>query len=265
MFTMSPLGRIGARLCPDGHVRGYAADLPHGLPPASQLHGREVAYAQVKRRHQPRTDPYPPDWSQRITYGALHRFLLVRLSASLAGPAPSGSTGTSRRCQGCSHPGRPPKRRPRLPSASAPCCDKGPGEVSHLPEETPRLMAHVDVDPGDADEVEELRHLARQFNRHAGFLPAPRRHRHASGAPHPRRGEANRHPSCAQGDAATLRLRYPLPVTRYPFPAAPGARRGRSSASVTGPSRFTVTAPRGSSGSLLQGYCVRRRRRGAGR
>jgi len=40
----------------------------------------------------------------------------VHLLVSLAGPAPSGSTGTSRRCQGCS---RPPRRLPAQASLSS--------------------------------------------------------------------------------------------------------------------------------------------------
>ena len=39
---------------------------------------------------------------------------LVLLSVTLAGPAPSGSTGTSRLCRGCSHPHR------HLPARAAP-------------------------------------------------------------------------------------------------------------------------------------------------
>ena len=39
---------------------------------------------------------------------------LVRLLVSLAGPGPSGSSGTSRRCRGCSHPRR------RLPGRASP-------------------------------------------------------------------------------------------------------------------------------------------------
>jgi hypothetical protein len=50
------------------------------------------------------TGPYPPGWSRRKTYGALALVPHVHLLVSLAGPRPSGSTGLSRRCQGCSHP-----------------------------------------------------------------------------------------------------------------------------------------------------------------
>jgi hypothetical protein len=57
--------------------------------------------------------PYPPGWSRLVAYGTSTLVSLVHLLVSLAGPAPSGSTGTSRRCQGCSHPPR------RLPGQTA--------------------------------------------------------------------------------------------------------------------------------------------------
>lgn len=51
-----------------------------------------------------RTGPYPPGWSRRRDYGALATgSLSFHLLALLAGPRPSGSTGLSRRCRGCSH------------------------------------------------------------------------------------------------------------------------------------------------------------------
>ena len=51
----------------------------------------------------------------------------VLLSVTLAEPTPSGSTGASRLCQGCSHP-LPAPPGARLPSASPPCCDRAGGE-----------------------------------------------------------------------------------------------------------------------------------------
>jgi hypothetical protein len=59
----------------------------------------------------------------------------VLLSVTLAGPAPSGSTGTSRLCQGRSHP-PPAPPRVRLPSAPPPCCDRVSGEGLSPPLDT---------------------------------------------------------------------------------------------------------------------------------
>src|SRR6266404_2817936 len=60
--------------------------------------------------------PYPPDWSRRHRYGASPTdSLALRLLTLLAGPGPSGSTGPSRRCRGCS---RPPRRSPDQAASS---------------------------------------------------------------------------------------------------------------------------------------------------
>ena len=62
--------------------------------------------------------PHPAHIRQIGAGGALRGVLtlvpLVLLSVTLAGPAPSGSTGTSRLCRGCSHPHR------HLPAQAAP-------------------------------------------------------------------------------------------------------------------------------------------------
>src|SRR4030095_15928320 len=78
--------------------------LPTGLAhPASELIPPEAG---------PRTapGPHPPDLSRHLTYGASTTgSLALRLLASLAGPAPSGSPSTTRLFYGCSHPAqRPP-------------------------------------------------------------------------------------------------------------------------------------------------------------
>ncbi len=60
--------------------------------------------------------PHPPDWSRRHRYGASTTdSLALRLLTLLAGPGPSGSTGPSRRCRGCS---RPPRRSPDQAASS---------------------------------------------------------------------------------------------------------------------------------------------------
>ena len=48
--------------------------------------------------------PHPPGWSRYHVYEALTLVPLVRLLVSLAGPAPSASTGASRPCWGCFPP-----------------------------------------------------------------------------------------------------------------------------------------------------------------
>ena len=62
----------------------------------------------VARRHRDGrallTGPDPPGWSRHVAYGASTLVPRVHLLVLLAGPGPSGSTGPSRRCQGCSHP-----------------------------------------------------------------------------------------------------------------------------------------------------------------
>ena len=60
--------------------------------------------------------PYPPDLSRRHRYGASTAdSLALRLLTLLAGPGPSGSTGPSQRCRGCS---RPPRRSPDQAASS---------------------------------------------------------------------------------------------------------------------------------------------------
>src|SRR5439155_13964890 len=66
----------------------------------------------------------------------------VLLSATLAGPAPSGSTDASRLCRGCS---RPPRRFPgqAAPSFAALLRQGQQWKVSHLHSNRQRLTAHV--------------------------------------------------------------------------------------------------------------------------
>jgi hypothetical protein len=61
-----------------------------------------------------RTGPYPPDLSRLTVYRASSLVPRVCLPVLLAGPGPSGSTGPSRRCQGCFPPS------PAVPGSGCP-------------------------------------------------------------------------------------------------------------------------------------------------
>jgi hypothetical protein len=81
---------------------GYAADLPHGLPGPLKHTAPEVPAASVHsgtHRTRPISARFEPVSRLKDVKTPVPRVLL---SATLAGPAPSGSTGTSRLCQGCS-------------------------------------------------------------------------------------------------------------------------------------------------------------------
>ena len=98
----SPFDGGGARLCPCGITDGYPADIPRGLPP-----GRPTEEFPAGTD---RCAPLPAISARFDPVSSSRRFTTlvprVLLSVSLAGPAPSGSTSTSRHRQGCSHPPR---------------------------------------------------------------------------------------------------------------------------------------------------------------
>ena len=90
------------------HRHGYAADLPHGLPDRRSCPTRKLS------AHAHGGKAPPPALIHQVRAGNLLRDVMtpvprVLLFVSLAGPAPSGSTDTSRLCQGCS---RPPRHHP---------------------------------------------------------------------------------------------------------------------------------------------------------
>jgi len=91
------------------HRHGYAADLPHGLPGLVKEPSRKVpAGLQPGGTHRARpvSTRIEPVYEMKDVTTPVPRVLL---SATLTGPAPSGSTKTSRLCQGCS---RPPRHHP---------------------------------------------------------------------------------------------------------------------------------------------------------
>jgi hypothetical protein len=101
--------RVRPPALPQRHRHGYAAVLRHGLPaglgnPAQELPSRHEGRARTAA--QPISTGFE---LVRLLRGFRTLVSLVDLPVLLAGPAPSGSAGTSRRCQGCSHP---PRRLP---------------------------------------------------------------------------------------------------------------------------------------------------------
>jgi hypothetical protein len=82
------------------HRHGYAADLPHGLPGLIKESSREVPAAKRSggtHRARPVSTRFEPVHGIKDVTTQVPRVLL---SATLAGPAPSGSAKTSRLCQG---------------------------------------------------------------------------------------------------------------------------------------------------------------------
>jgi hypothetical protein len=87
---------------------GYAADFPHGLPGLVKDPPGKFPPQLPAGRTAP--GPHPPGSSRStLIKDVTAPVPRVLLSATLAGPAPSGSADTSRLCQGCS---RPPRRHP---------------------------------------------------------------------------------------------------------------------------------------------------------
>jgi hypothetical protein len=85
--------------------------------------------------------PDPPGSSRCVFERRRTSVSRVCLSVTLAGPAPSGSAGTSRLCQGRLPPGSCSSRT-RLPSTSQSRCDRTTVQVSHLHSINKRLTAH---------------------------------------------------------------------------------------------------------------------------
>jgi hypothetical protein len=83
---------------------GHRVSSPHSRPPCTAPRPRSARFRA----------------GSSLT-GRQHWFLSVHLLVSLAGPAPSGSTGTSRRCQGCfpPSPASPGSGCPQLHPAAA--------------------------------------------------------------------------------------------------------------------------------------------------
>jgi len=107
-----------------------------GLPESSPLQPLAEAGA---HRARPLSARFEPVYLTRDVITLVSRVLLF---ITLAEPAPSGDPGTSRRCQGCSHP---PRHLPdqaalsfTVPAATGPAV-----KVSHPHSNHQRLAAHV--------------------------------------------------------------------------------------------------------------------------
>ena len=105
--------------------------LPGSSPPS---HSRTGAH-----RARPISARFEPVYLSRDVITLVPRVLLF---VTLAEPTPSGSTGTSRLCRGCSHP---PRHLPdqAAPSFTVPAATGPAAKVSHLHSNHQRLAAHA--------------------------------------------------------------------------------------------------------------------------
>jgi len=132
---------VGARLCPSGLAtatpQSFTVAFPaaHATPP-----GVPFASTHVRtHRARPISARFEPDNAMK---GVITPVPRVLLSISLAGPAPSGSPGTSRLCQDCS---RPPRHHPDQAVLSySDLLRQAAGEGLSPPLEPQRLTAHVE-------------------------------------------------------------------------------------------------------------------------
>jgi len=165
------------------HRCGYAADLPRSLPGGSCPPPREFP-ARHEGRVRTASSPDPPGSSWRLIKGVSHTGSSRTPLHPAHRPGPSGSTGPSRLCQGCS---RPPRHHPGPAALSSTvllpsCCDKISGEGLSPPLESQRLAAHsrpeahrrVTDDPGGLPAEDAARdHGARQHYHDPGPVRAP--------------------------------------------------------------------------------------------
>src|SRR6266508_1808866 len=102
-FPRSPLTdrRVRRPAFPLQHRHRYAAGLPHDLPtvPVQRLRSRPRTGVRCGPAHIHQVGAGSGLEGVQPLVSAL-----VHLPVLLAGPGPSGSTGPSRRCRGCSHP-----------------------------------------------------------------------------------------------------------------------------------------------------------------
>jgi hypothetical protein len=135
------LAGVGARLCPSGPPRLRRSPSP--WPPGQRTTGRRLDVPSAStpirtRRARPVSTRFEPVHALKGVVTPVPRVLL---SVSLAGPAPSGSTRTSRLCQDRS---RPPRHHPDQAVLSySDLLRQATGEGLSPPLEPQRLTAHV--------------------------------------------------------------------------------------------------------------------------
>jgi hypothetical protein len=131
----------------------------------------------------PRSSPDPPGFElAEVLRGFTTLVPRVHLPVSLAGPAPSGSPGASRRCRGCSPPDPADSPNPATPSFNRPAAtERRRGShtrtqthsaswrtVSHLHSINKRLTAHRRKDAGPFASSSWRSATARSRRRHRG-------------------------------------------------------------------------------------------------
>ena len=90
---------------PQRHRHDYAVGLHRGLPPGGISPGSEFPPGATRQTVRTATQPISARFELEGRLRGFKRwFLTYTFPSSLAGPAPSGSTSTSRRCQGCFPP-----------------------------------------------------------------------------------------------------------------------------------------------------------------
>jgi hypothetical protein len=169
LTTCLPVRRAGCpavRATPDGshvHLTNRSTSEASSSTPAAspRLHRRSSPWPPGRLSHRDRefpgpaqrsrvrtaTSPYPPDLSWWAVKGRQTLVSRVHLLVSLTGPASSGSTDASRRCQGCSHPHQHLLDQAAL-SFTQPLRRPGDEGLSP-PSDFRRLVAHVVLRPID--------------------------------------------------------------------------------------------------------------------
>jgi hypothetical protein len=137
-FAKRSIGQGGVQLY-SGSIATPTPQTFNVASPPSELHGFGVDHLGGRALH---TGPYPPGSSRLRCYGASTTgSLTLHLLTLPSGPAPSGSSGTSRPCRGRLPP-FPAFPRSGCPQASPGRCDDPAGTVSHLPRSAQHLVAH---------------------------------------------------------------------------------------------------------------------------
>ena len=104
-------------------------------PPGERIHTRPGVVPTQPNSHSVGYAPLPAQIRQieagRYLKDVITQVPLVLLPITLAGPAPSGSSGPSRLCQGCSHP-LPAPSEAGCPQLRRPATTGSAVQVSHL-------------------------------------------------------------------------------------------------------------------------------------